>query len=182
MGDIIFGNSSNIVINDGISPSGNYDNSIDNNSNGIDSYSASSNNKVTEEVDLSEFLGSKNDTVDYDTFNKAVNVTKRSLNVSNKIILKRNIELFNNQKKCMVFYGPQNINFAAENDLLVIGFRYDEFAKNGINDDEWDVLHNKQLDFLKEFFNEIINNNNSIRLIKYNDFSCVSMKSNMIQK
>ena len=73
-------------------------------------------------------------------------------------------------------FGPENIQFFAPSNALIIGFRYDEFNYNGMSDKEWDENYNKQILLLENIFkqlNENIKNNfnNNSYIIKYDDFS-----------
>ncbi len=87
-----------------------------------------------------------------------------------------------NGELCNVFFGPQNLSFAAKNNSLVIGFNYDEFNADNITDEEWDKLHNNQLQFLYQIFDKIENESKNIlnipvKIIKYNSFSSVKLNS-----
>lgn len=88
-----------------------------------------------------------------------------------------------NGKICKTLYGPDSRNFFADNNAIVIGLRYDEFAQNGLNDDEWDELHEQQLEFLESMttrMNKSLNFNSTvpIEILKYGEFSVIPRKEN----
>lgn len=73
-------------------------------------------------------------------------------------------------------YGPESESFFAPNNAVVIGLRYDELYNIGMTDDEWDELHDLQIDELiniMSLFNEETKNKLSAphQIIMYNDFS-----------
>lgn len=85
-------------------------------------------------------------------------------------------DLLNNGEVCMTFYGPKTSEFCASNDALIIGLRYDEFKMNGMNDDEWNMNHDNQIQFLYQIFQEMENEFSKkidipVVMIKYNEFS-----------
>ena len=74
-------------------------------------------------------------------------------------------------------YGPNSSRrFFAPNNAIVIGFRYDELYNIGMTDDEWDELHDKQMDVLSEILNLFEIETQKVlhiphKIIIYNDFS-----------
>lgn len=85
-------------------------------------------------------------------------------------------DLLNNGEICMTFYGPQTSAYCTTNDSLVIGFRYDEFNLNNMNDFDWNINHNNQVAFLDKLFYKIKSDISKrisipIEIIKYNEFS-----------
>lgn len=81
-----------------------------------------------------------------------------------------------NGKKCFTFFGPNSRNFMAENDSLVIGVRYDEFFSEGMNDEEWDKLHDNQLIYLSKIVKEMDTEMKNkidipVSILMYDDFS-----------
>ena len=80
-------------------------------------------------------------------------------------------------KEYITFYGPSSRSFMARNDSLIIGMRYDEFAEDGLDDDEWDKQHDAQiLDFLPKLFYTIEEKsvrklNITVYVLKYNEVS-----------
>ena len=81
--------------------------------------------------------------------------------------------------KCYVFYGPSTMPFSAEDDAVVIGFRYDEFNLNGMNDDEWNNNFEKQQLWLFQFIEKLKYEfakkiENATTIIKYNEYSITS--------
>lgn len=90
-------------------------------------------------------------------------------------------DVLNNGKTYTVMYGPDSKSFMASNNSIVIGFRYDEFNYNGLNDLQWNELNNKQREFLFEFLNNMKQKiklciDVPIEIIKYNDFSVDRLK------
>lgn len=87
-------------------------------------------------------------------------------------------DIHKDSSSCYINMGPDNIDYYVPNQSIIIGFRYDEFNLNGLSDEEWDNLHDKQLVYLSEFLSKMlkqINNNNKLNLpiqvIKYNEYS-----------
>ena len=81
-----------------------------------------------------------------------------------------------NGNTCMVLYGPDSSSYFARNDSVVIGFRYDEFAENGLDDNAWDELHDKQVIYIYSLLKEMNANIQGIlptpmSILRYNDFS-----------
>ncbi len=90
-----------------------------------------------------------------------------------KVIFK---DVFHNGSSCMAFYGPENLNFSAPNNSIVIGFRYDEFNMNGLSEDDWQSRYDKQSYFsysLLKRMNEELKDKLKVPVIviKYSDFS-----------
>lgn len=88
-------------------------------------------------------------------------------------------DLLHDGSECIAFYGPNNSNFATENNTLVIGFRYDRFKNNGLEESEWLNLHDEQDFYLYNYIRKIedyFQKNFSvpiipIKIIQYNEFS-----------
>lgn len=81
-------------------------------------------------------------------------------------------DALNNGSKCMVFFGENSQYYSCVNDSIVIGIKYDEFNLNGLSDEEWDELHDKQLDFLDFIVNKMneelnTKNNDNLNVLKY---------------
>lgn len=90
-----------------------------------------------------------------------------------KVIFK---DVFHNGTSCMAFYGPENLNFSAPNNAVVVGFRYDEFDMRGLRDEEWQDIYDKQTYFLYSLLkrmNEELKTKLEVpvTVIQYNDFS-----------
>ncbi len=74
------------------------------------------------------------------------------------------------------FYGPPSNRFMVEENSIVIGFRYNEFNKEDLNNKQWEELHTKQENLIYNVINEIKNTfnkntNDELVIIKYNQFS-----------
>ena len=85
-------------------------------------------------------------------------------------------------EKVFVQFGPDSRSYIVPNDSIVIGFNYDEFADNGLTDDEWYERHLKQLDFMVNTLNDDIrllneNSNHLVNILKYNEYSILKRKS-----
>lgn len=87
-------------------------------------------------------------------------------------------DLLQDGKKYRVLFGPDSSSFFADNDNIVIGIRYNEFSKDGLDDNSWF----NRLMAQKKFLNETINEMNEafeemipggITIIKYNDVSII---------
>ena len=81
-------------------------------------------------------------------------------------------------KKHITSFGPNSVNFFAQSDAIVIGFRYDEFNLNGLEDEEWKDNHLNQLENLNEVVKEMIDGceediKEKIRILIYTQFSVV---------
>ena len=89
----------------------------------------------------------------------------------------------NDGKESFTFYGPNTTRFMASNKSLIIGMRYDEFAEDGLNDDEWYDRHVSQiLDYLPQIFFEIESNSEEkismpLRVLRYNEYSIIKRKN-----
>ena len=94
-----------------------------------------------------------------------------------KVIFK---DVLNNGEIYNVSYGPNAFRFFAPNNAIVIGFRYDEFENNGMNDEQWAELNDKQRNYLSKLL-EILKQesegklNIPISIIEYDDSSVESM-------
>ena len=83
-------------------------------------------------------------------------------------------------KPVMVFYGVPSRRFMAPNDSIIIGFRYNEFYNDGLNDNEWKELHQNQIQYAQNIVQEITENSkkselNDVIFIKYDQFSTIPM-------
>lgn len=88
--------------------------------------------------------------------------------------------------KYFVAYGPQNRNFFASNEALVIGMRYDEYVETNLNDEEWAKQRDSQLVYLVNLIREMTDKiekefDNPVKIIKYSQFSTRS-RENLIEK
>ena len=95
------------------------------------------------------------------------------------ILFKDEIEGFKNY----VFYGPNTTSFSAENKAVVIGVRYDEFNLNNMSDKEWGNNYEQQQLWLQLMLaklnvksEEILQN--SVAIIKYNEYSIIRRNQN----
>lgn len=82
----------------------------------------------------------------------------------------------NNGSFCTVFYGPETMNYSAPNNALVLGFRYDSFNKNNLNEEMYIKNNENQHLLLQKIFEEITSNAQSkleipCSIIEYNEFS-----------
>lgn len=92
-----------------------------------------------------------------------------------KVILE---DLKKGYEKYKVFFGPDNKSFLANNDSIVIGFRYDNFKNDGLGDDAWFERFLKQRQLLNSTFNEMNEKfkkeiSNEVTIIKYSDVSVI---------
>lgn len=90
-------------------------------------------------------------------------------------------DVLKNGELCKTLYGPNSSNFFADNNAIIIGVRYDEFAENNLNDDEWDELHQQQVEFLESLITRMNKNLNSnsavpIEILEYSEFSIIPRK------
>lgn len=94
-------------------------------------------------------------------------------NTYQKVIYEGNIE---DDKKYITLYGPNNRSYLAPSDSIVIGFRYDEFFEDGLEDEIWRIRHLKQVEYLDKIFSELKEENSNffkedIKIFKYSQFS-----------
>ncbi len=89
----------------------------------------------------------------------------------------------------MVQYGPDSSNYRALGSNLIIGFRYDEFADDGLSDDAWDEQHDKQMIFINDTLTDLESEANqkmkcNVNVLQYNEFSVIkkSEKKSEIDK
>lgn len=85
-------------------------------------------------------------------------------------------DVLGNKQIVSTNYGPQSGSYFAPNNAIVIGFRYNELYNIGMTDDEWDELHDEQMDVLSDILNLCnIENQNALyipyEIIIFNDFS-----------
>ena len=79
--------------------------------------------------------------------------------------------------KGMSRYGPDSDNYWFESDQLVIGFRHDDFADNGLGeDDAWGKNNNLQIALINTVLAELRNYgkssmNQTVNAIWYNDYT-----------
>ena len=98
-------------------------------------------------------------------------------------VIKEDVKIkSDNDKKTFVLYGPDNKNYLVPNESIVIGFNYDEFAENGLDDNEWNDRHKKQITFMCNTLNASIDSLNNISkipviILKYNEYSIIKRKS-----
>ena len=90
-------------------------------------------------------------------------------------------DVLKNGELCKTLYGPNSSKFFADNNAIIIGVRYDEFAENKLNDDEWDELHQQQVEFLESLITRMNKNLNSnsavpIEILEYSEFSIIPRK------
>ena len=83
---------------------------------------------------------------------------------------------------CLINFGPISQTFMVPNDSLVIGMRYDEFNLNNASEEAWDEKHDKQIDYLSNIFEKIINAAKeklkiACYVIKYDEFSVIETKN-----
>ena len=92
-----------------------------------------------------------------------------------KVILE---DLTKKHDKYKVLFGPDSKSFFANNDSIVIGFRYDEFNNDGLDDDAWFDRFLKQKQLLNSTINEMNEKfkekiSNEVTIIRYNDASVI---------
>ena len=119
-----------------------------------------------EEKYLQDKIKSKNSELDDDT-------KKFIENTYEKVIFE---DVLKNGETCITMYGPDSKTFMAPNNALVIGIRYDEFADQGLNDEEWEELHDKQILFLGKLYTNMYAQlkeklNIPISIIRYTEYS-----------
>lgn len=90
-------------------------------------------------------------------------------------------DLLQDGKKYNILFGPDSKSFLAPNNSIVIGFRYDEYNKDGLDDGAWFEKHISQIKFLKEIFDEMQEVFNEklpegTKIINYNDMSIIPRK------
>lgn len=85
-------------------------------------------------------------------------------------------DITKDNKLYIIQYGPDSRNFFAQNNSVVIGIRYDEFEYNGLDDETWDKLHDKQLIYLDSLIEKMKKELETklpvpIAIIEYDQFS-----------
>lgn len=88
------------------------------------------------------FLQQKIDNKNYDLDEESKKMIEETYQ---KVIFE---DILKHGEKCIINYGPDSSSFMASNDAIVIGVRYDEFVENGLDDNEWQELYEKQLLYL----------------------------------
>lgn len=84
-------------------------------------------------------------------------------------------------------YGPDSDNFWFESDQLVIGFRHDDFADNGLGENEaWDKNNELQIDLISAVLKELRthsrrNMNQTVNFIWYNDYTIAETVTGLME-
>jgi hypothetical protein len=84
-------------------------------------------------------------------------------------------------KTYMSFYGPNTNPYMALTESIVIGFRYDTYNRDGMTNEEWIHVHNKQDLYLYEYLKDMKRELNTkcnfpVQVIQYNEFSIGHVK------
>lgn len=116
-----------------------------------------------------------------DFFRKKLKTGNYNLDDESRVMMEKTYQkiifedVLGNGEECTTFFGPSS-GYMAKNNGLIIGVRYDEFARNGLSDDKWDKLHNRQKRFLTQLIGEMKENiekkvEGPIYFFRYNEFS-----------
>lgn len=125
-----------------------------------------------EEMDYLYNCFEKND-MNYDT-NK-----ERFIESTIKKVLLEEPNITNHKKN----YGPNSHKYYLNTNSIILGFRYNEFAKSSLSqsDEEWEKLHfarigelNKLIASMEQWFKS--NLDISVNIVKYSDFSVICKK------
>ncbi len=127
-----------------------------------------------------EFLRNTITTGDYSINDEKASFIKESFPniIKERVYIDKNGKV----KKVFTLFGPNSRNYMAPHDSIVIGFNYDEFAENGLNDDEWYERHLKQCKFMCDELNKMMHSLNKesklpIYVLKYGKYSTIKRKS-----
>ena len=107
------------------------------------------------------------------------NFNKEQYNFIDKTINKVIVDYDNiDEKGIEINYGPDSDSFFAPNDALVLGFRFDEFNLNGMNQNEWLINRLEQYQFLENLFPKMEKEiskkiNMPCKIIQYNEYSVI---------
>ena len=87
-------------------------------------------------------------------------------------------DIYNDGGDGIISYGLDNSSYFASNDSLIIGIRYDQFADNGLDDEEWDKLNDEQRVFLYLMIKQMNTDFEGklqvpISVIEYDDISAI---------
>ena len=83
------------------------------------------------------------------------------------------IDVNNDHSNSLARYGPDNDNYWFPSNELVIGFRHDDFADNGLGDGEmWANNNEKQIIFINMFLDNINKETRGeVNFVWYNDYT-----------
>ena len=133
------------------------------------------NNLYIEKLNEEEknFLREKNNKKDPNWGNEEKEFIKNTLK---KVICKQEKK----ENPVMVFYGVPSSRFMAPNDSIIIGFRYNEFYNEGLEESAWEELHKNQMQYAQDVASEIVENSkkamsNDVMFIRYDEFSTIPM-------
>lgn len=117
-----------------------------------------------------EYLKEKIEKSDFELDEKSENIIK---NTFKDIIFE---DLVKDGSVYDILYGPNSSSFLAPNNSLVLGFRYDEFKYDELNDEEWYDLNKKQGEYMSFLFNQLKvdleeNTKMPVNIIKYTEYS-----------
>lgn len=73
-------------------------------------------------------------------------------NNSREVVLRTYKSIININDGYKVCYGPDTDNYWYDSDILVLGFRFDEFGDNGLLDDKWIEEFYKKRNYLNNVF------------------------------
>lgn len=81
-----------------------------------------------------------------------------------------------------VCYGPDIDRFWYDSDILVLGFRYDEFYDNGLSDDDWQDEFCEKRPYLNNVFSNLEANLTEklglkVKVCEYDEYSIINDKN-----
>ncbi len=134
-------------------------------------------NRLT--IEEKNFLKNKLNNQDYNLDNETITFINSTFKKLIKEIHENINEPFDTN------FGPTSSRYLARNDALIIGFRYDEFNDNGMDDETFDKNYEKQKEYIKilnkQFEDEIENKlNHPVKVIEYDENS-IKKKYNYIE-
>ena len=82
----------------------------------------------------------------------------------------------NKDQKLAYNYGPSSSTYMADDESLILGFRYDEFNLNGMTDDVWDANNDKQWAILEQInpqMEQLLSSKTGmpVKVIQYDEYS-----------
>lgn len=112
------------------------------------------------------------------------NILKLLSNNNDKkdIVLRTFKNIININDGYKVCYGPDTDNFWYDSDILVLGFRFDEFSDNGLSDDAWEEEFYKKRTYLNNMFSVLESTltkklDLKVKVCEYDKYSVINNKS-----
>ena len=128
-----------------------------------------------EKIELREFFTENNQNIEAGELPE--NINNFIQKTFKKVIIEDELE---DEEIYFIFFGPASMSYSSPNCSVVIGIKYNEFIKDGVDDNEWRDRNIAQRKFINQIMEEIEKKGTETlgiptTVIKYDDFSARSM-------